>query len=214
MARHGLAGERRGVKLRGPLDDGAVDGHALAGLHDDDGAHGDVVGADLGESAVVALDVGVVGGDVHHGCDRLAALAHGVRLKQLAYLVEQHDGRALGHVGVCVWEQDHGERADCGDGHEEALVEGLSAADVVPGLLEDVMARDEERDEEEHEAHVEGCGLAKERRERAELVCGIDDGKDREREKDAVQLVLLALLLATLLSGLGSGACHGVLQVI
>ena len=64
-----LAGEGSGVELRLALDDDAIDGHALAGLDDDDGADGDVIGEDLLERAVGLLDVGVVGRDVHHGTD-------------------------------------------------------------------------------------------------------------------------------------------------
>ena len=135
-----LAGEGSGVELRLALDDDAIDGHALAGLNDDDGADGDVIGEDLLERAVGLLDVGVVGRDVHHGTDRFAALAHGVGLEQLADLVEQHDGGAFGHVRVGVGVEYHGKCADGRDRHEEAFVESLAAADVAERLLEHVVA--------------------------------------------------------------------------
>ena len=64
-----LAGEGGSVELRLAIDDDAVDGHALAGLDDDHGADGNVIGEDLLERAVGLLDVGVVGRDVHHGAD-------------------------------------------------------------------------------------------------------------------------------------------------
>ena len=135
-----LAGKGGGIELRLAFDDDAVDGHALAGLDDDDGADGDVIGKDLLECAVGLLDVGIIGCDVHHGADRLAALAHGVCLEQLADLVEQHDSGAFGHVRIGIGEEHHGKRADGRDGHEEALVERLAAADVVVCLLEHVVA--------------------------------------------------------------------------
>ncbi len=138
----GLARERGGIELCLAFDDDAVDRHALAGLDHDLVAHGDLVWAHLHEFAV-PLDVGVVGCYVHHGADRLAALAHGVCLEQLADLVEQHDGGALRHMGLGPGERDHGKRADGRDGHEEALVERLAAADVAPGFEQDVVAGDE-----------------------------------------------------------------------
>ena len=42
---HGLAGEGRGVELRGAVDDDAVDGHAFARLDYDDVADGHLVGS-------------------------------------------------------------------------------------------------------------------------------------------------------------------------
>ena len=135
-----LSGKGGGIELRLAFDDDAVDGRALARLDDDDGADGDVIGEDLLECAVGLLDVGVVGCDVHHGADRLAAFAHGICLEQLADLVKQHDGGAFGHVRIGIGEEHHGKCADGRDGHEEAFVEGLAAADVVECLLEHVVA--------------------------------------------------------------------------
>ena len=102
----------------------AVDGHALAGFDHDDAPYGDLVRIDLLKRAV-ALDVGVVRRDVHHGGDGLAALAHGVALEQLAYLVEEHDRGTFGHVRLGVREEDHRERAHGGDGHEETFRQRL-----------------------------------------------------------------------------------------
>ena len=144
MARDGLARERGGVELGHALDDGAVDGNALARLDHNDGSHSDLVRVDLLELAVLTLDVCVVRGDIHHGGDGLATLADGVCLEQLAHLVEEHDRRALGHVWVSVGEEDHREGADRGDGHEERLVKGLAATDVAVGLPEDIVASDDE----------------------------------------------------------------------
>ena len=119
------------------------------------------------------LDVGVVGCDVHHGADRLAALAHGVCLEQLTDLVEQHDGGAFGHVRVGIGEKHHGKRADSRDGHEEALVEGLAAADVVACLLEHVVAGNQKRQEEQHKADVDVVRGAECGGEGTELVEGV-----------------------------------------
>ncbi len=104
-------------------------------------AYGDLVRIDL-LKRTVALDVGVVRRDVHHGGDGLAALAHGVALEQLAYLVEEHDRGTFGHVRLGVREEDHRERAHGGDGHEEAFVKGFAAADVAPRLGEHVVSGD------------------------------------------------------------------------
>ena len=136
------------------------------------------------------LDVGVVGRDVHHGADRLAALAHGVCLEQLADLVEQHDGGAFGHVRVGVGEEHHGKRADGRDGHEEALVERLAAADVVVCLLEHVVAGNQKRHEEQCEAGVDVARGAECGSEGAELIEGVHHGKNAQRYQDAVALML------------------------
>ena len=66
-----------------------------------------------------------------------------------------------------VGEEDHGERADGGDGHEEALVEGLAATDVAPRLEKYVVPGDEVGDEVEREARVQRAGLSEDAREYA-----------------------------------------------
>ena len=129
MAGNGFAGERRGIKLACAFDDGAVDGHALAGLHHDDVADSHFSGVYLRKLAV-AFDVGVIGGDIHHGCDGFARFAYGVALEQLADLVEQHHGATFRHRRLRVGERDHGESAYGGDGHEQVLVEHLAVLDV------------------------------------------------------------------------------------
>ena len=166
VARHRFAGEGGGVELGGSIDDDAVDGNTLTGLDHDDVAYLHLVGIDLRQRPI-ALDVRVVGRDVHHGRDGFAALAHGIALEQLADLVEQHDGRALRHMRLGVGEEDHGERADGGDGHEEALVEGLAATDVAPRLEKHVVPGDEVGDEVEREARVQRAGLSEDAREYA-----------------------------------------------
>ena len=159
MARNGLAGEGRGVKLACAFDDGAVDGHALAGLHHDDVADGHFGWIDLHKSAV-AFDVGVIGRNVHHGCDGFAGLAHGVALEQLADLVEQHHGATFRHRRLRVGERDHGECADGGDGHEQVLVEHLAVFDVAGCPQQHIVAGDEVRHEVQREQQVDRSGLA------------------------------------------------------
>ena len=185
-----LSGKGGGIELCLALDDDAVDRHALTGLDHDHGGDGDVIGEDLLECAVGLLDVSVVGRDVHHGTDRLAALAHGVRLKQLADLVEQHDGGAFGHVRVGIGEEHHGKRADGRDGHEEALVEGLAAADVIECLLQYVVAGNQKRHEEQHKAGIDVTRGAECGGKGAELIEGVHHGKNAQRYQDAVALML------------------------
>ena len=150
FARHRLAGEGRGVQLGRAGQHHAVERHAFAGFHDDLVAHGHLVGVHLHELPV-ALHVGEVGRDVHHVGDGFTALAYGVALEQLAHLVEQHDGRAFGHVRVAVGEQHQRERADGGHAHEEVLVEHLAVADVLRRAQQHVVAGDEIGDEEQRE---------------------------------------------------------------
>ena len=136
------------------------------------------------------LDVSVVGRDVHHGADRLAALAHGVCLEQLADLVEQHDGGAFGHVRVGIGEEHHGKRTDGRDCHKETLVEGLATADVVVCLLEHVVAGNQKRHEEQCEAGVDVARGAECGGEDAKLIEGVHHGKNAQRYQDAVALML------------------------
>ena len=124
------------------------------------------------------LDVGVIGRDVHHGTDRFAALAHGVGLEQLANLIEQHDGGAFGHVRVGVGEEYHGKCADGRDRHEEAFVESLAAADVAERLLEHVVAGNQERHQEQHEAGVDVARGAEYGGKGTELVEGVHHRKN------------------------------------
>ena len=155
MARDALAGESGGVELACAICHDAVKRHALARLDHDDAADGDVVRIDLDELAV-ALDVGVVGGDVHHAGDRLAALAHRIALEEFSYLVEQHDSAALGKLRLGLGEADGGKSADGGDGHKERLVEGFAAPNVAPCLAQHIMAGDKVGDEVEHKFPVGG----------------------------------------------------------
>ena len=193
MAGHGLAGEGGGVELRGSFDHDTVYGHAFAGLDHDDIADSHFVGIDLSERAI-AFDVGVVGGDIHHGGDGFAALTHGVALEQLAHLVEEHDGGAFGHVRVGIGEKHHRKRADRGHGHEEAFVECLAATDVAPCLEEHVVPRDEVGDEIEHKARVESSRLAEDGSQYSELVDGHDGEEERKGYKDAPEPLLLFLV--------------------
>ena len=185
-----LAGEGGGVELGYALDDNAVDGHALAGLDNNDGADGDVIGKDLLERAVSLLNVGVIGRDVHHGADRFATLAHGICLEQLADLVEQHNGGAFGHVRIGIGEEHHGKRADGRDGHEEALVERLAAADVIECLLQYVVSGNQKRHEEQHKAGVDVAGLSKCDSEGAELIEGVHHDKNTQCYQDAIAFML------------------------
>ena len=61
------------------------------------------------------------------------------------------------------------------------------------------MAGDDKGDEEEHEARVHAAGLAEHSKKDAQLIEGKHDREDRERDEDAVALVLERLLLFALL---------------
>ena len=148
VARQALARERRGVERGRALDNAAVDGDLFARLHGDDRADGHVVGVDLLELAV-ALDVGIVGANVHERRDAAAGLADGVALEQLADLIEEHDRDGLGVVTAFFV---HGERdrADGRDRHEEVFVEHLMVADALPCLAQNVVADGDIGGEVEH----------------------------------------------------------------
>ena len=182
-ARHGLAGDGRGVELRAALDHDAVKRHALAGFYHDARAGLHVVGVDLLRRAVGVQQVRVVGGNLHHFGDRAARPVHGVVLEQLAYLVEEHDGGAFGHVRLAFGEKDKGKRADGGDSHEQVLVEGLAVHDAVPGTREHVVAGDEIGHEKAGELdpqavfELEGAGYR----------AGLHDGEDAEGDEYAVE---------------------------
>ena len=96
-----LTGQGGSVQGRSALHDDAVNGHPLAGLHHNDGAHLDLVRVHLFQLAVLALDVGVVRANVHQAGNALAAFAHGNALEQLADLVEDDNGAALHIVAQC-----------------------------------------------------------------------------------------------------------------
>ena len=185
-ARDGFAGECRGVELGRAFHNNAIDGNALARLHDDLVADFHLVRVDLNKFAILH-NVRVVGRDVHHVGDGLAAFADGVALEELSHLVEQHNRGAFCHVRPRFREEHHGERADGRDGHEEVLVEDLAVADVLDGFDDDVVAGDEVGNEEERELEVDGVRLAAEPRvKRKELRCREDDEEDDERDNDAV----------------------------
>ena len=193
MARHGLAGERRGVELGDAVCDHAVDGHALARLDHDDRVRRDLGGVHLLERAVL-LDIGIVGRDVHHGRDGLAALAHGVALEELAHLVEEHDRGALGHVGLGLGEQHHRKGAERCHRHEEGLVEGVSSANVARGLEQGLVAGDEVGDEEEGKARVDVARRAKDAGEKPRLLHDHHCREDDERDDDAIAPAALLLV--------------------
>ena len=74
VARDGLTGERRGIELRGAVDHDPIDRHAFTRFDHDDVADLHFIRVDFHELPV-ALDVGVIRSDVHHGGDGLAAFA-------------------------------------------------------------------------------------------------------------------------------------------
>ena len=128
----GLAGERRSIQRGAAADDLAVQGHALAGTHHQDIPRVDFFGRNSADLAIL-LHVGVVGADVHQVAHGVAALVHGGILKELADLVEQHDGHGLGIFADA-------QRADGGDGHEEGLVKDLVMEDALHRARQGIIA--------------------------------------------------------------------------
>ena len=160
MAGDRLAGEGGRVELGCALDDDAVDGHALAGLDYDDGSAGHLVRIYLLKVAFGIFNVRIIGRDVHHGANRLAALTYGIGLEELPYLVKEHNGCAFRHVRVGVGKEHHSKGSERGYGHEEALVKGFAASNVVPGFFENVVAGDDKWHEEENEACINASGVS------------------------------------------------------
>ena len=189
VARNRLAGERRGIELRRARHDHTVERNALARLHDDLVAHGDLVRIHLYKLAV-AHDVGVVGRDIHHVGDRFARFADRIALEQLAYLIEQHDCSALGHMRIGIGKQHERERADGRHAHEEVLVEHLAVPDVSRRFEQHVVARDQVRNEEERELDVEPQGAPEPAFERQRIY----DSEQHDRNNDADERSLLLLI--------------------
>ena len=173
IAGQALAGEGGSVQGGSALDDDAVDGHTLTGLDHNDRAHLDFVGVHLFQLAVLALDVGIVGPDVHQGRDAAAAFADGHALEQLADLIEDDNGAALDVVA-------QRECAHGGDCHQEALIEGLTVLDAQQGLAEHVPAHHEVGDAVEQQ-------LCRHRQGRQQL----EHQHQRQSGEDAVEHFLL-----------------------
>ena len=146
-----LTGQGSSVQGRSTLHDDAVNGHPLAGLHHDDGAHLDLIRVHLLQLAVLALDVGVVRADVHQAGNALAALAHRHALEQLADLVENDNGAALHIVAQC-------KRAHGGHCHQKALVKGLTVLDALQRLAQHIPAHHKVGDAVERQLHRHGQG--------------------------------------------------------
>ena len=84
--------------------------------------------------------------------------------------------------------------ADRGDGHEEALVEGLAAREVARRLGEHVMSRDEVGDEVEDEGRVDAAARSEGAGEKPRLVHGHDHGEDGDGDDDPVAPPALLLV--------------------
>ena len=141
-----LSGEGAGVQGGASFRHDAVDGYFFPGLHQNHRAHLHIVRIHLLQVALLILDVGIIGADVHQGADVLPAAPHGHGLEQLADLVEEHDRHAFGELALqppalIVDAQQHGPHR--GHGHQEVLVEDLPVADAQHRLAQDVIAYDE-----------------------------------------------------------------------
>ena len=134
-ARAALAGQRCGIQGGLTGQDHAVQRDLLTGLDDDGRANGHIIGVNDGDAAVLGLQIRAVGADVHQRGDARTALADGVGLEQLADLVEQHNGHALGVLTAA-------DGADRGDGHQEIFVKNFAVLDAHERLAQDIMAND------------------------------------------------------------------------
>ena len=138
-----------------------------------------LVRIDCGELAV-DFDVRGVGADIHQLADAAPAAADRDGLKELADLVEQHDGDGFDIItGRC---ERQGERADGGDGHEKAFVKDLPVQDALPRLFQDIVSDDPVGDEVQEKAG--GPGDRKK----------MQQDEQRGRHEDALQYLLLLLI--------------------
>ena len=117
-----FASEGSGVQGGNTLHHNAVQGDLLAGADHDNGTHFHFVGVYLGK-AVLGLDVGVLGVDVHQVGDGFTAFTDGVVLEQLAHLEEQHNKYRLRVFADA-------ECADRRHSHQEILVQYVTADDA------------------------------------------------------------------------------------
>ena len=167
----GLAGKGGGVQGRAALQNGAVQGHPLAGLHHDNGTHRYVLRVYLLQSAV-RFQIGGVRPDVHEGGDGGPGLAHGVVLEQLAGLVEQHDEHGLVKIAG-------GVGAHRCQGHQEVLVEHLAVDNAQAGLPQHIVADDEIGHQAAHALDPAGEGQ--------------DFNEDQQRRGDEDAVAVLSL---------------------
>ena len=70
--------------------------------------------------------------------NRFAALSFGISFKEFANLEEEHHEHGFGELGFCTREESDAERTQCGDGHEEVLVERFALHDPFDGFLDGV----------------------------------------------------------------------------
>ena len=156
VAREAFTGQCAGVERGAAFNDDTVDRNLFAWLHNDDAADNDLIGIDLFKLAVT-FNVGVVGADIHKRADVLAALADGVALEQLAYLVKQHNGDSLVVVAAALIYRQR-KRADRGDGHQKVLVKYAAVEYALAGLSEYIVADDDVYDQIQRQTKQAGDG--------------------------------------------------------
>ena len=156
VAREAFTGQCAGVERGAAFNDDTVDRNLFAWLHNDDAADSDLIGIDLFKLAV-ALNVGIIGADIHERADVLAALADGVALEQLAYLVKQHNGDSLVVVAAALIYRQR-KRADRGDGHQKVLVKYAAVEYALAGLSEYIVADDDVYDQIQRQTKQAGDG--------------------------------------------------------
>ena len=145
-----LAGEGHCVEGGGAFDDGAVEGYFPAGPDHYDFSCIHFFGRD-GLSLPAALHLGCVRTDFHQVRDAVAAPALGVTLEQLAYCEEQHDEDRFREFGLRPGQEADAEGTDGGQGHEEVLVEDVSAGNAFCRFFQGAGADEQVGDEIDQE---------------------------------------------------------------
>ena len=141
-----LTGDLGSIDRGTALDDDAVHGDALAGVHPDQVTHLDILGVGFLPLSV-DQDVGHIGPQVHEGSNRLSGPLHSDGLKKLAHLEKQHNRRRFHE-----FPQEDGTNGS--HGHEEILVKGLLRPDLLKGIPQDLMARGEPGGNHENFARI------------------------------------------------------------
>ena len=108
LARHGFAREGRRIQGGRAGQHHAIERYPIAGAYEQAIPHGYLGGIDL-DCFVFTYDEGELRCDIHHIGDGAARFPDGIRLEELAYLVEQHDCRALFEMLFGIGEQNERE---------------------------------------------------------------------------------------------------------
>ena len=139
----GFARQRCRIQRGGSVRYNTVQRNALSGLDGDDLPHLHLFRADLHQLSL-PLDIGPVGTDIHQRRDGTAGTIHGEVLKQLSYLIQQHDQHALRVFPDT-------ESTHCGQPHQEVFIEHLSPQNIPDSAPENIPAHYRIGNQERHQ---------------------------------------------------------------